>query len=107
MSWKFLNKKSFSPERLLCIIDSPIITEKATLGAENNKYTFRVSSDASKPEIKKAVETMFDVKVETVNTLVVKGKTKRFKGIMGRRSNYKKAVVSLAEGQTIDTGTGV
>ena len=104
MSWKFLNKKTFSEERLHCIIQSPVITEKSTLGAESNQYTFKVSTDASKPEIKAAVEKMFDVKVKTVNTLVSKGKTKRFRGVMGKRSNFKKAVVRLADGQTIDTG---
>ncbi|MGB1360844.1 MAG: 50S ribosomal protein L23 [Alphaproteobacteria bacterium] len=107
MSWKFLNKKTVSDERLLCVIDSPIITEKATLGAQNNQYTFRVSMDANKLEIKAAVEKMFDVKVKSVNTLVSKGKTKRFRGVMGKRSDTKKAVVALADGQSIDVGTGV
>ena len=76
MSWKFLNKKTFSEERILCVIDKPVITEKSTLGAQNNQYTFRVAMDANKLEIKAAVEKMFDVKVEKVNTLVSKGKTK-------------------------------
>ncbi len=107
MSWKFLNKKSFSEERLLCVITKPVITEKATLGAENNQYTFKVSMDATKPEIKAAVEKMFGVKVKSVNTMVNKGKVKRFRGVVGRRINWKKAVVSLVDGQTIDVDMGV
>jgi large subunit ribosomal protein L23 len=89
------------------IILSPHVTEKATLGSEHGQVTFRVAKDATKPEIKTAVEALFDVKVKAVNTLVQKGKTKRFKGIIGRRSDFKKAIVTLEEGQTIDTGTGV
>ncbi|MCB1550724.1 MAG: 50S ribosomal protein L23, partial [Alphaproteobacteria bacterium] len=68
---------------------------------------FEVAPDATKPQIKRAVESLFDVKVTAVNTVVTKGKTKRFKGILGKRSDVKKAIVSLAEGQTIDVGTGV
>lgn len=89
------------------IILSPHITEKATLGSEHGQVTFKVAKTASKPEIKEAVEALFDVKVKAVNTLIQKGKTKRFKGIMGRRSDFKKAIVTLEEGQTIDTGVGV
>ncbi len=107
MSWKFLNKKSFSDERLLCVITRPVITEKATIGAENNQYTFKVAIDATKPEIKAAVEKMFGVKVKSVNTLVNKGKVKRFRGKMGKRSDWKKAIVRLADGQTIDVDMGV
>ena len=107
MSWKYLNKDKFSSERILCVIDSPVVTEKATLNMENNKYTFRVAKDATKFEIKEAVETLFNVKVEAVNTLITKGKVKRFKGVVGKRASYKKAVVSLAAGQTIDTSAGV
>lgn len=107
MSWKFLNKKSFSDERLLCVITSPVITEKATLNAQHNQYTFKVAIDASKPEIKAAVEKMFGVKVKTVNTLVTKGKVKRFRGMLGKRSDWKKAVVCLADGHTIDVDAGV
>ena len=77
------------------------------MGSEHGQVTFRVAKDASKPEIKAAVENLFDVKVKAVNTLIQKGKTKRFKGVMGRRSDFKKAIVTLEEGQTIDTGTGV
>ena len=89
------------------IILSPVITEKATMGSENNQVVFKVSVDATKPEIKKAVETIFNVKVVSVNTLNVKGKTKKFKGHLGRRSDYKKAVVRLVEGSQIDLGTNV
>ena len=85
----------------------PVITEKSTLVSEYNQVIFRVPLTATKPEIKAAVEGLFDVKVEAVNTLRVKGKTKRFKGIMGRRNDYKKAMVTLAEGQSIDVTTGV
>ncbi len=89
------------------IIRTPVITEKATMGSEHGQVTFKVPLSASKPRIKTAVETLFDVKVKGVNTLVQKGKNKRFRGIMGRRSDMKKAVVTLEEGQTIDVGTGV
>lgn len=89
------------------IILEPHITEKATLGSEHGQVTFRVAKDATKPEIKTAVEALFDVKVKAVNTMIQKGKNKRFKGIMGRRSDFKKAIITLEEGQTIDTGVGV
>jgi len=89
------------------IIKSPVITEKATMGSEFDQVTFRVAKTASKPEIKAAVEALFDVKVKSVNTLITKGKTKRFRGIMGRRADVKKAVVTLEEGQSIDVTTGV
>lgn len=85
----------------------PVITEKSTMVSEYNQVIFRVPLTATKPEIKAAVEGLFDVKVEAVNTIRVKGKTKRFKGIMGRRNDYKKAMVTLAEGQSIDVTTGV
>ena len=86
---------------------SPIITEKATLLSEHNKVVFQVADDASKDEIAAAVEALFKVNVTKVNTVNVKGKTKRFRGIMGRRSDVKKAVVTLAEGQSIDVTTGL
>ena len=86
---------------------SPVITEKATLLSEQNKVVFRVAMDASKDEIAAAVEALFKVNVTKVNTLNVKGKTKRFRGIVGRRSDVKKAVVTLAEGQSIDITTGL
>ncbi|MBU0726153.1 MAG: 50S ribosomal protein L23 [Alphaproteobacteria bacterium] len=89
------------------IIRSPIITEKATRGSEYNQVSFRVPLTATKPEIKVAVETLFEVKVTDVNTLRQKGKVKRFRGIAGRRSDVKKAIVTLAEGHSIDVTTGV
>ena len=89
------------------LILSPVITEKATLGAEHNQVTFRVPVDASKPEIRLAVEQLFDVKVTGVNTIRQRGKVKRFRGIKGKRADYKKAIVSLEEGNTIDVTTGI
>lgn len=89
------------------VIKSPLITEKGSLVAENNQVIFKVASTATKPQIKAAVEKLFDVKVKSVNTLVQKGKTKRFKGILGQRSDVKKAVVTLAEGHSIDITTGL
>ena len=89
------------------VIVSPVITEKATALSEQNKVVFRVSPDATKPAIKAAVERLFDVKVVSVNTLVTKGKEKIFRGRKGRRSDVKKAVVTLAEGQSIDVTTGL
>ena len=86
---------------------SPIITEKATILSEQNKVVFRVADNASKDEIAAAVEALFKVNVVKVNTLVQKGKTKRFRGIMGRRVDIKKAIVTLAEGQSIDVTTGL
>ncbi|RPG88777.1 MAG: 50S ribosomal protein L23 [Candidatus Puniceispirillum sp. TMED245] len=80
----------------------PIITEKATMANENGQITFAVSITATKPEIKAAVEMLFDVKVTAVNTILQKGKTKMWRGRPGRRSDTKKAMVTLAEGQTID-----
>ena len=86
---------------------APIITEKSTLVAEENKIIFRVRMDSTKPEIKEAVETLFKVDVTKVNTILVKGKTKRFKGQLGRRSDYKKAIVTLKDGQSVDITTGL
>ena len=89
------------------VIVSPVITEKATALSEQNKVVFKVRSDATKPQIKAAVEKLFDVKVKSVNTLVTKGKVKMFRGMRGQRSDVKKAVVTLEEGQTIDVTTGL
>jgi large subunit ribosomal protein L23 len=86
---------------------SPVITEKATLLAEQNKVVFRVAGEATKDEIASAVEALFKVNVTKVNTINVKGKTKRFRGIKGRRADVKKAIVTLAEGQSIDITTGL
>jgi large subunit ribosomal protein L23 len=89
------------------IIVSPVITEKATFASEQNKVVFKVRKDATKTEIKSAVESLFDVKVEAVNTLVRKGKTKFFRGARGTQSDVKKAVVTLADGHRIDVTTGL
>lgn len=100
-------KKIEAAEWMYEIIRSPHVTEKATLGSQYSQVTFKVPNTATKPDIKKAVEVLFGVKVKRVNTLIQKGKTKRFKGIAGKRSDFKKAVVTLEEGQTIDAGAGV
>ncbi|WP_156841629.1 50S ribosomal protein L23 [Novosphingobium aquimarinum] len=89
------------------VILSPHITEKSTLLSEHNAVVFKVADDATKPEIKAAVEALFDVKVTGVNTIVQKGKVKRWRGKPYRRSDVKKAVVTLAEGQSIDITEGV
>ena len=86
---------------------APIITEKATLLSEHNKVVFRVAGTATKPEIAEAIENLFKVNVVKVNTINVKGKTKRFRGRVGKRSDVKKAIVTLAEGQSIDITTGL
>ena len=89
------------------VIVGPHITEKSTLLSENNAVVFKVANTATKPQIKAAIEALFDVKVKNVNTLVQKGKTKKWKGRPYTRNDIKKAVVTLAEGQTIDITTGV
>ncbi|MBP0444971.1 50S ribosomal protein L23 [Roseomonas sp. SSH11] len=89
------------------LIVAPVITEKATVLNEVGQVTFKVTSDATKPEIKAAVEGLFGVNVTAVNTVVVKGKSKRFRGRPGQRSDWKKAIVTLAEGQSIDLTTGL
>jgi large subunit ribosomal protein L23 len=89
------------------VIVSPVITEKATAASDYNKVVFNVRKDATKPQIKSAVEKLFDVNVASVNTLVRKGKTKRFKGNLGHQSDVKKAIVTLVEGQSIDITTGL
>ena len=88
-------------------IVSPIITEKSTIVSEHNQVVFEVAIDATKPEIKEAIETLFSVSVTAVNTMRQKGKTKRFRGIPGRRKTIKKAVVTLKDGDTIDIATGL
>ena len=89
------------------IIRSPVITEKATAVSEHNQVIFRVALDADKRQVKAAVEGLFSVKVDAVNTIRVEGKTKRFRGRPGQRSDYKKAIVTLAEGSRIDVTTGI
>ncbi len=100
-------KPKLSREAMYQIIRAPVITEKATLLTELNQVVFRVAIDASKPEIKAAVEELFGVTVIAVNTLVQKGKAKRFRGRPGQRSDVKKAMVQLKAGQTIDLTTGL
>ena len=89
------------------VIRKPIITEKATMASENGAVVFEVAIDANKPTIKEAVETLFGVKVKAVNTVVTKGKTKRFRGQPGKRKDVKKAYVTLEEGNAIDVTTGL
>jgi large subunit ribosomal protein L23 len=89
------------------IVLAPHITEKSTMLSENNSVVFRVAPTASKPEIKAAIEALFNVKVTNVNTIVAKGKTKRWKGKPYQRSDMKKAIITLAEGQTIDVTSGI
>lgn len=86
---------------------TPVITEKSTIVAENNQIVFEVPLSASKPEIRAAVEQLFNVSVTAVNTILTKGKTKRFRGRLGRRSDVKKAIVTLKDGDTIDIATGL
>lgn len=104
---KAVNKIQISDERVYDIIRSPLITEKATAISQYNHYAFEVRNDATKPEIKQAVEKLFKVTVLSVKTAIVKGKTKRFKGRLGRRQDLKKAIVSVKQGQTIDVSAGV
>ncbi len=94
-------------EKWYDIILGPVVTEKSTQGAEHNQVTFRVMPSATKPEIKEAVEGLFGVQVKRVNTIRMRGKVKMFRGRKGRRPSYKKAIVSLSEGQHIDVMTGI
>ncbi|MDF1719974.1 MAG: 50S ribosomal protein L23 [Minwuia sp.] len=96
-----------SLERYYDIILSPVITEKATNVSEHNQVVFRVANDATKPEIKAAIETLFKVEVKGVNTMITKGKTKMFRGRRGRRPDVKKAMVTLVDGHSIDVTTGL
>jgi large subunit ribosomal protein L23 len=89
------------------IIIAPVVTEKATMASEHNKVVFKVAIKATKPQIKEAVEKLFDVKVKSVNTVLRKGKTKVFRGSFGSQSNVKRAVVTLEEGHRIDVTTGL
>ena len=89
------------------VIVAPLITEKATNASEHNKVVFKVADDATKDEIAAAIEALFGVHVVKVNTVITKGKTKRFRGIPGRRNDVKKAIVTLQEGQSIDVTTGL
>ena len=89
------------------VIRRPIITEKATMASDANAVVFEVAVDSTKPQIKEAVEALFGVKVKAVNTVVAKGKTKRFRGRPGERKDFKKAYVTLVQGNTIDVSTGL
>jgi large subunit ribosomal protein L23 len=99
--------KTVQDSRYYDVIVAPVITEKATMASEHNQVIFKVAMNATKPQIKEAVEKLFDVKVKRVNTLVRKGKLKAFKGMRAHRSDVKKAIVTLEEGQSIDVTTGL
>jgi large subunit ribosomal protein L23 len=94
-------------ERMYDVILGPVVTEKSTRGIEHNQVTFKIRKDATKPEVKTAVEELFKVKVKAVNTLNQKGKVKRFRGRLGQRNDVKKAIVTLEEGHSIDVTTGI
>ncbi|NRB10490.1 MAG: 50S ribosomal protein L23 [Rickettsiaceae bacterium] len=89
------------------LIRNPVITEKSTILEEQNKYIFKIAKDANKVTVKKAIEEIFEVKVNSVNIINIKGKIKKFKGVKGRRSDIKKAVITLKEGSTIDIAGGI
>jgi large subunit ribosomal protein L23 len=93
--------------RFYDIIVAPVVTEKATMASEHNKVVFKVAGKATKPQIKEAVEKLFDVKVKRVNTLIRKGKVRHFRGMRGELSDVKKAIVTLEEGHRIDVTTGL
>ena len=98
---------STSDPRHYDVIVAPVITEKATIASEFNKVVFKVRRDATKPQIKEAVEKLFDVKVKNVNTLIRQGKRKVFKNMLGQQSDVKRAIVTLEEGHRIDVTTGL
>ncbi len=98
---------TISKERMYEVVRDPIITEKATMASEHNQVTFQVARDATKSEIMAAIQGLFGVKVKAVNTLRTAGKVKRFRGHLGRRVEIKKAIVTLAEGESIDVSTGI
>ena len=100
-------KVALTKQQMYDVILAPVITEKATRTSEHNQVVFRVALGATKPEIKAAIEGVFGVTVTAVNTVRVKGKSKMFRGRPGRRSDYKKAMVTLAAGQSIDVTTGI
>ena len=107
MSWKYYNKSEISSERMLEVLRRPVVTEKSTMMNEQQKYCFEVAVDATKAEIKQAVEKLFSVGVTAVNTLNQKGKNKRFRGKIGHRKDSKKAIVTLNEGDVIDVTVGL
>jgi large subunit ribosomal protein L23 len=102
-----MSAKTAIDPRFYDVIVAPVITEKATMASEHNKVVFKVAKTATKPQIKEAVEKLFDVKVKSVNTLNRKGKTKAFRGSYGIQSDTKRAVVTLEEGHRIDVTTGL
>ena len=101
------SKVTVSPERLYELVRRPLVTEKSTLGSDHNQVAFVVPLDARKPDIKAAVESLFEVKVKAINTLRQAGKVKRFRGRTGKRAGSKKAYVTLVEGHSIDVTTGI
>ena len=103
----YVKPKAISAIKAYDTILAPVITEKGTTLSERNQVMFRVSMTSTKPEIKAAVEQLFKVKAKAVNTLITKGKEKRFKGVKGRRADVKKAIITLEAGQTIDVTTGL
>jgi large subunit ribosomal protein L23 len=107
--FRFIPRKEMklTREQMYALVRSPVITEKSTMGSEHGQVTFRVPLDTDKRSVKAAIEGLFKVKVKAVNTIRVKGKLKRFRGELGRRSDYKKAIVTLAEGSKIDVTTGI
>jgi large subunit ribosomal protein L23 len=110
MSWKYARRAmatKISNERMYELVRRPVVTEKSTRASEHNQVVFVVPQDATKPEIKLAVEGLFKVKVKAVNTLRTAGKVKRFRGRPGQRSELKKAYVTLEQGHTIDVTTGI
>ncbi len=102
-----MKSKRISHERMYEVIRSPVVTEKSTFISEYNQIVFNVAIDSNKREIKEAIETLFKVKVKNVNTLRQNGKIKRFKGTVGKRPEYKKAFITLEEGNSIDVTTGI
>ena len=107
MSAKRYIPQTVSRLRMYEVIRAPLITEKTTNGSEHSQVTFKVAADATKPEIKQAIEGLFKVKVKAVNTVTVKGKSKVVRGRPGVRSDWKKAIVSLVAGHKIDVTTGL
>jgi large subunit ribosomal protein L23 len=107
MSRKMKGQVKISRERMYDVVRKPIITEKSTMASEHGQVAFQVAIDATKPEIKAAVEGLFGVKVKAVNTLRQKGKSKRFRGRLGQRGDIKKAFVTLEAGHSIDVTTGI
>ena len=104
---KNLINNNISKEKAYNVIVKPVVTEKSTTLSENNQIVFLVNLDSNKIDIKKSIELIYGVKVSSVNVIRVKGKTKVFKGKVGKRSDYKKAIVSLVKGQSIDLSLGV